>query len=62
MGTSPRPDMVRRDTRVIRTRVANAMAVARGGGYATAERMLREALGILEGRASTRVPPAPGRR
>ena len=30
--------------------MANALAVARGGRYATAERMLREALGILERR------------
>ena len=40
------------DGRVVRARdqVANALAVARGGRSASAERMLREALGVLERR------------
>ena len=40
------------DERVVRARarVAGALAVARGGRYASAERMLREALGVLERR------------
>ena len=33
-----------------RARIANALAVARGGRYASAERMLRDALGVLERR------------
>ena len=40
------------DERVVRARarVAGALAMARGGRYASAERMLREALGVLERR------------
>ncbi len=40
------------DERVVRARgrIANALAVARGGRYASAERMLRDALGVLERR------------
>ncbi len=40
------------DGRVVRARarIASALAVARGGRYASAERMLRDALGVLERR------------
>ena len=52
MGISSRLEALRGDTRVVRARarVASAVAVAHGGRYATAERMLRDALGILERR------------
>ena len=43
---------------VLGNQVANALAVARSGRSASAERMLREALGVLDVAASMPVPLA----
>ena len=52
MAVASRPVPEEHDPRVAqaRTRVENAPAVAAGGRYASAERMLRAALGVLERR------------